>query len=196
MDVGTAPPGQDQGGGGVEGLNINNRWLPYAESIAAAPDVTLTEVVEGLQTVLEREEELDAKEADADEGDEDAGGGWNERGVGPHLKKLDSLLALKLKFNQGELGGFIRVAYRLMQSPRLSLRSQVRMDGGRGQWVSSDLAWRGPFIDMRHVGIGGDEPTAWGIARPRSHTHATPQIRSRSHTHTSSKSPQHQHNNR
>ena len=138
MDVDTAPPGQGQGGGGgggVEGLNINNRWLPYAEAIAAAPDVTLTEVVEGLQTVLEREEELDAEEADADEGDEDAGGGWNERGVGPHLKKLDSLLALKLKFNQGELGGFIRVAYRLVQSPRLSMRSQVRRTAAVGGLV-------------------------------------------------------------
>lgn len=126
MDVDTPPPRQGQGGG-VEGLNINNRWLPYAECIAAAPDVTLAEVVEGLQTVLEREEELDGEEAEADEGDEDTGGGWNERGVGPHLKKLDSLLALKLKFNQGELAGFIRGAYRLMQSPRMSMRSQVRM---------------------------------------------------------------------
>ncbi len=110
--------------GGVAALNINNRWLPYAEDIAAAPDVTLSEVNAGLRAVLEREEELDAAE-EAEDGEEDAGGGWNERGVGPHLKRLDSLTALKLKFDAAELGGFLCVAYKLMQSPRLSARSQV-----------------------------------------------------------------------
>jgi hypothetical protein len=114
--------------GGVAALNINNRWLPYAEDIAAAPDVTLSEVNAGLQSVLEREEELDAAAAaavDGDDEEEEEGGGWNERGVGPHLKRLDSLTALKLKFTQRELGDFLQVAYRLMQSPRLSTRSQV-----------------------------------------------------------------------
>lgn len=146
MDVDPGPPGPGQGGGGggVEGLNINNRWLPYADSVAAAPDVTLAEVVAGLQTVLDREEELDA-EAEGDDED-DAGGGWNERGVGPHLKRLDSLLALKLKFNQAELAGFIRVAYRLMQSPRLSMRSQVRK-AVHGQPIHSLCAMSGRADD-------------------------------------------------
>lgn len=119
-------------------MNINNRCLPYAPDIAAAPDVTLAEINAGLRGVLDREEELDAAlaaeedAADAEEeehgghGGQGFGGGWNERGVGPHLKKLDTLLALKLRFDQRELGEFLQVAYKLMLSPRLSMRSQVR----------------------------------------------------------------------
>lgn len=117
--------------GAAGGLNINNQWLPYAEDIRAAPDFSLSEINAGLRGVLERERELDAAAAEAAEGDNDDddegfGGGWNERGVGPHLKKLESLLALKLKLDQRELGEFIQVAYALMQSPRLSARSQVK----------------------------------------------------------------------
>lgn len=124
--------------GDTNRMNINNRWLPYAPDIAAAPDVTLAEINAGLRGVLNREEELDAAlaaeedAADAEEeehgghGGQEFGGGWNERGVGPHLKKLDTLLALKLRFDQRELGEFLRLAYKLMLSPRLSMRSQVR----------------------------------------------------------------------
>jgi hypothetical protein len=128
-------------------MNINNAWLPYASHIAASPDVTLTAVNEGLRGVVEREDELDgatatvaADDADDDE-DEDGeeeggggggkpgagvGGGWNSRGVGPHLKKLDTLVSLKLKFTEEELGEYLLLAYRLMLSPQLGLRSQVR----------------------------------------------------------------------
>jgi hypothetical protein len=44
-------------------MNINNAWLPYASHIAASPDVTLTEVNEGLRGVVVREDELDAATA-------------------------------------------------------------------------------------------------------------------------------------
>ena len=127
-------------------MNINNAWLPYASHIAASPDVTLTEVNEGLRGVVEREE-LDAATQDQEGEDEDeeeggkpgagagagVGGGWNNRGVGPHLKKLDTLVSLKLKFTEEELGVFLELAYRLMLSPRLGMRSQVRQrkEGGR-----------------------------------------------------------------
>ena len=101
-------------------LNLNNACLPYAAAIASAPDFTLTQVNEGLQGVVDREEELDEGEEE-----EEGGGGWNEKGVGPHLKRLDSLVSLKLAFTGEELGVFIRLIYKLILSPRLSARSQV-----------------------------------------------------------------------
>lgn len=152
------PPQQQQAAGPPESMNINNRWLPYAQDIAAAPDVTLSEINAGLRGVLEREQELDAAvaaeedEADAEEerhhghSRQGLGGGWNERGVGPHLKKLETLLALKLRFDQCELGEFLQVAYKLMQSPRLSMRSQVSGGSIMRQTEEEEALGARPFV--------------------------------------------------
>jgi len=135
-------------------LNVYDAWLPYASHMAATPDVTLRDVNAGLRAFVQSEEEVDGsgggKEGEEDREetkneDEVEGGSWSSRGIGPHMKKLATMVTLKLKFGREELGEYLLLAYRLMLSKRLGRRSQVRGrdEGGGGRGKEGMGSWWG-----------------------------------------------------
>lgn len=101
-------------------ININNQWLPYlqdGEEEVVEEDLAMSAILEGIRGVLEREEEIEA--------DSDSGPGWNNRGLSPHLKRLQTYLKLRYPLRGEDVAVFLDLTTRLLLRDRLPVRQQA-----------------------------------------------------------------------
>lgn len=101
-------------------ININNQWLPYlqdGEEEVVEEDLAMSAILEGIRGVLEREEEIEAES--------DSGPGWNNRGLSPHLKRLQTYLKLRYPLRGEDVAVFLDLTTRLLLRDRLPVRQQA-----------------------------------------------------------------------
>lgn len=109
-------------------VSINNRWLPYWEDDKVESDLSMSNILDGIRGVLEKEEEIEAET--------DGGPQWNNRGLVPHLKRLHTYIKLRYPLKSEDVASFLDLATRLVLSDKLPVRAQVSPSVGVGSgWI-------------------------------------------------------------
>jgi hypothetical protein len=118
-------------------VSINNRWLPYWEDDKVESDLSMSNILDGIRGVLEKEEEIEAET--------DGGPQWNNRGLVPHLKRLHTYIKLRYPLKSEDVATFLDLATRLVLSDKLPVRAQVSPS------VGVSTLWGSGWIDFTQI---------------------------------------------